>query len=303
MMGNPLDNQKAVFYGQFVLAAYTMFEAKNVDPLRPEPVGIPAGWEVGAWIHMSDFVLNDETMKFYGIVVHSLEDPSSRIIAIRGTEGAVEWLDDAACILVPFRQVPSAGRVSFGFDKIYSTMKVVKRPIVAVDAAAEAAVPETYSGSFAEQLEQLAIHREAARGLAKSEVAGKRPRRPTVVTAHSLGGALATLFAMENDDKGKFDLSALCTFASPRVGNLEFIHLFNQLPIDSWRIANQRDLVTKVPPHIPVLLDYEHVDVGYLFDSATFAKKSLTCYHSMETYLHWLDPTVKLATECVPPAG
>jgi hypothetical protein len=297
-MTQPLDKQKASFYGQFVQAAYAMFKnPDNLDPLRPEPLGIPANYELGAWIHMSDFFLDIEEPKFYGIVVHELEgqgDPNSRIIAIRGTEGAMEWIDDAASIPVPFRHVPSAGRVAGGFDKIYSTLKVVKRRLPGAARSAHAE-PETFSGSFADQLEQLAISREADRGIVPSTVGERvRPKRPTVVTGHSLGAALATLFTMENEAKRKFDVSTLCTFASPRVGNMEFVHTFNQLPIVSWRIVNIKDVVPKLPPHIPVVLDYGHVDAASPFDSSTFAKNSVTCWHDMQTYLHWLDPAIPL---------
>lgn len=300
-MGRPLDNQRASFYGKFVQAAYAMFKNPQCsDPLRPEPAGIPSTYELGAWIHMSDFILDVAEPKFYGIVVHSVDDPNSRIIAIRGTEGAIEWMDDAAAIPVPFRQVPSAGRVACGFDKIYSTLKVVKHALPGAPAGAEGAAPETFSGSFAEQLEQLAISREAERGLAPPSAEGRaRPNRPTIVVGHSLGAALATLFVMENDAKRRFDITSLCTFASPRVGNMEFVHLFNQLPIDSWRIVNTRDVVPKLPPHIPIVLDYGHVDVAYPFNSSDFAKNSLLCWHTMETYLHWLDATSPLLPECV----
>lgn len=299
-MGQPLDKQQALFYGKFVQAAYTMYDnPQSADPLRPEPSGIPPEYVLSAWILMSDFILTLTEPKFYGIVAHGVDNPDERIIAIRGTEGALEWIDDAAALPVPFRQVPSAGRVASGFDKIYSTLKVVKyRPPMEAALAAGVA-PETYSGSFADQLEQLAISREAERGLAPA-VAGMRRPRPTVVTGHSLGSALATLFVMENDSKRKFDIGTLCTFASPRVGNMEFVHLFNQLAITSWRIVNLRDLVPKLPFHFPILFDYGHVDVEYSFDSANFAKKNLLCYHILETYLHSLDPTYALRPECVP---
>ena len=55
-MGIPLDNGKAAFYGQFVAAAYDMYAGNN-DDLRPAPKNIPAGWELSAWIVMSDFLL------------------------------------------------------------------------------------------------------------------------------------------------------------------------------------------------------------------------------------------------------
>jgi hypothetical protein len=303
-VSRPLDPAAAYLYGLFVEAAYRMYgNPSDPDPLRPEPVGIPDGWEVGAWIQMSDFVLQQEVPKFYGIVAHQIANPDSRIIAIRGTEGAIEWLDDAAAVPVPFRQVPSAGRVAAGFDKIYSTLKVLKRHLPAADALAEGAAPQgappdTFAGSFADQLEQLAISRETARGAERPGGEGTRPPRPTVVAGHSLGASLATLFAMENASKGRFDISTLCTFASPRVGNMEFVHTFNQLPIDSWRIVNTRDLVPKLPPSVPIFLDYGQVDAEYTFDSAPFAKNNLLCWHVLETYLHWLNPDFPLRAEC-----
>jgi predicted lipase len=302
-MGQPLDPAKAFFYGQFVQAAYTMFRNQNADPLRPEPAGIPEGYELGAWIHMSDFFLNLERPEFYGIVVHNIEDPDSRIIAIRGTESKLEWLDDAFALLTPFRQVPAAGKVAEGFDRIYSSLKVMKHPLPRDRALAgttpeAAAAPETFSGSFAEQLEQLAISREAARGVAPSATEGRaRPQRPTVVTGHSLGSALTTLFVLENAEKRKFDISTSCTFASPRVGNGEFVRLFNGLAINSWRIVNTDDEVPKLPFRLP-LFDYQHVDTACPFASASFAKRDLVCGHAMETYLHWLDSSSKVRPEC-----
>ncbi|MGB2625861.1 MAG: lipase family protein [Candidatus Acidiferrum sp.] len=303
-MSQPLDKGKAAFYGQFVQAAYTMFKhPQGPDPLRPEPAGIPLTYELGAWIHMSDFILNLERPQFYGIVAHSIEDPNSRVIAIRGTEGPLEWVDDADAIPVPFGQVPSAGRVAYGFDKIYSTLKVVKRRPTGMDSRIETAVPEAFTGSFADQLEQLAISRESEHDLSlPSKKERGRPKRPTIVTGHSLGAALSTLFVMENGAKGKFDISCICTFASPRVGNMEFVRLFNQLPIDSWRIVNVDDIVPKLPPDVPGILDYGHVDAAYPFNSSEFARDNLMCWHAMETYLHWLDPDSALLPDCAPDA-
>jgi hypothetical protein len=300
-LGQPLDSQKAFFYGKFVLAAYNMFlNPQGNDPLRPGPVGIPDGWELGAWIHMSDFILDVVEPKFYGIVAHAKDNPDSRVIAIRGTEHAIEWFDDAFAIPVPFRQVPKAGYVAGGFDKIYSTLKVIKRrlPDEPQPAADVSAAAETFSGSFADQLEQLAIIRETSRGVA-TRAGEARRERPTVVTGHSLGAALTTLFVMENATKHKFDINTLCTFASPRVGMKEFVKNFDALSINSWRIVNKHDLVPKLPPHIPLVLDYLHVDTEYLFDSTAFAKKSLVCFHAMETYLHWLNPQSAVRPECV----
>ena len=299
-MGDPLDSAKAAFYGQFVAAAYDMF-AVNEEDLRPAPKNIPPGWELSAWINMSDFLFQIEDPKFYGIVVHEIANPDNRIIAIRGTEGLIEWLDDAASIImVPFKQAPSAGRVAFGFDEIYSTMKIVPAPHPAPGQAVAAEPEAELTGSFGDQLEQLAQRREAERGVERQFAPGRTRRdRPTVVTGHSLGSALATLFVLEESIKHKFDISLISTLASPKVGNQEFKQVFDALPLTSWRVVNIRDVVPKVPPTIPFILDYEHVAVAYPFDSWLFAKKNLGCYHSVDTYLHWLDNSLPLAPECV----
>jgi hypothetical protein len=247
---------------------------------------------------MSDFLFQIKAPKFYGIVVHETANPDNRIIAIRGTEGLVEWLDDASSIvMVPFKQVPSAGRVAFGFDNIYSTMKVLPVPRT---VAGQAAVPEAeLVGSFGDQLEQLTLRREAERGVVHEFAAGHtRRNRPTVVTGHSLGSALATLFVIENSVKHKFDISLISTLASPRVGNLEFKHVFAGLPLTSWRVVNTRDVVPKIPPTVPFIVDYEHIDAASNFDSWLFAKKNLGCYHSIDSYLHWLNSGHSLAPEC-----
>jgi predicted lipase len=127
-----------------------------------------------------------------------------------------------------------------------------------------------------------------------------RPERPYVVTGHSLGAALTTLFVMENKEKQKFDITTSCKFASPRVGNKLFVQLFNTLSIDSWRIVNSWDLVPKLPLDIPIIFDYEHVNTAYEFSAEGMVKSNPGCWHSMETYLHWLDPNLPVDDNCKP---
>jgi len=60
------------------------------------------------------------------------------------------------------------------------------------------------------------------------------------VTGHSLGAALATLFACRY---GKVE--GVCTFGSPRVGNEEFKAHVN---VKIYRIVNNDDIVPRLPP-------------------------------------------------------
>jgi len=179
-------------------------------------------------------------------------------------------------------------------------MKIVPVSHTAPGLAAMAEPEAERTGSFGDQLEQLALRREAERGAARQLTAGRTRRyRPTVVTGHSLCSALAKLFVLEESIKHKFDISLICTLASPKAGNHEFKQVFDALPVTSWRVVNIRDVVPKLPPTIPFALDYEQVDVAYSFDSRLFAKKNLGCYHSVDTYLHWLDNNLQLAPDCV----
>lgn len=64
-------------------------------------------------------------------------------------------------------------------------------------------------------------------------------RRPAFYTGHSLGAALATLAALRRPPQ------ALYTFGSPLVGDKDFAAAF---PRPVYRIVNNRDIVTTVPP-------------------------------------------------------
>ena len=99
------------------------------------------------------------------------------------------------------------------------------------------------------------------------------------VTGHSLGGALASLAAMDIATGG-LPCRALevFTFASPLVGAARWARHVSGQRLAAWRIANRRDLVTKVPP---ALLGYRHVGVPIPFTSA----KHLPPHSLAQTYL------------------
>lgn len=65
-----------------------------------------------------------------------------------------------------------------------------------------------------------------------------------VVTGHSLGAAMATLFAARQS-KLDYDV-CLYTFGSPRVGNDEWAEQFAN--IEAYRFVNNNDIVCTVPP-------------------------------------------------------
>jgi hypothetical protein len=292
-MGQLLDKESAVLYGRFVTCAYQMFEGANGN-LTPPPGELPVGWNMVAWIQMADFTFGDAQPKFYGLIAQNTNNLDAFILAIRGTEGAIEWWDDAHIASVPFDQVPNAGRVAQGFDKIYKTLKVVPRSI---DEAALAAGPdsaEPLTGSFAEQVAQ------AIRFNVPHRKAGLEAMDETMpfltVTGHSLGAALCTLYVVENALKKIINNPTVCTFASPRVGNAAFCAAYNGLELTSWRIVNAPDIVPNLPPDI---FGFEHVATLSLFDSTGKVKATIACAHALDTYMSLLDPTLQAAAACV----
>ncbi|CAH9071993.1 unnamed protein product [Cuscuta europaea] len=79
------------------------------------------------------------------------------------------------------------------------------------------------------------------------------------VTGHSLGGALATLLALELSSSQLAKMGAvyvtMYNFGSPRVGNKPFAEVYNEKVKDSWRVVNHRDII----PTVPRLMGYCHV--------------------------------------------
>ena len=115
------------------------------------------------------------------------------------------------------------------------------------------------------------------------------------ITGHSLGAALATLYAMENAHAGQIVNPMLCTFASPLVGDATFASVFNGLKLTSWRVDNALDLVTKAPPPV---LGFVHVDTEVPVNSASKVWPNPGCWHSLATYLSLIDPTKQPDTGC-----
>jgi len=78
-----------------------------------------------------------------------------------------------------------------------------------------------------------------------------------LVTGHSLGGAIATLFAFDVCYYNvPYKIYSLITFGSPRVGNNYFSEYVSMCDFASFRVTHHYDIV----PHVPEeFLGYEHI--------------------------------------------
>jgi hypothetical protein len=210
------------------------------------------------------------------------------ILAIRGTSNDLEWWDDISSLgMAPFN-VPNCGNVGMGWEKIYETLEIIEQP--STTAAAPLSL-KTVGGFSAQVAEHIRRHAATA-----ALPAGTPPS--IAVTGHSLGSALATLYAADNSLTHKAPkIEALYTFASPMVGDPTFVGVFNGLKLNSWRIINEQDVVRILPPG----LNYRHVDTEVPLDSRGKVQQSISCCHSLASYLHLINPAMPLDSGCQPP--
>ena len=76
---------------------------------------------------------------------------------------------------------------------------------------------------------------------------------PVMISGHSLGAATATLACL---DLTKFGYDCVAyTFASPRVGDMDFCRIAKKLNTNLYRIVNIADAVPTLPPAVSPNLD------------------------------------------------
>jgi pimeloyl-ACP methyl ester carboxylesterase len=135
------------------------------------------------------------------------------------------------------------------------------------------------------------------------------PANSVTICGHSLGGALATLLALDVAANSSFSDPAVYSYGSPRTGDSLFAGTFDQVVKNSYRIANRVDIVPALPPPI----DYEHVlnpvELNPIrltpLPPKILVKSTVVCEHSLATYLYLLSlqsggPVIPLESTCQP---
>lgn len=153
------------------------------------------------------------------------QSPHAAILAFRGTANTSEWLTDFMADQVDYDLVNNSGAAHRGFTSLYKSCRMNIRQLL-----------------------------------------GEVPsNKPLFITGHSLGGALATLAALDLAVNSVFGSPIVYTFASPRVGNQKFAEAYNKAVPLSFRIANSEDIVVHLPPIVyqdpatKTLYYYSHV--------------------------------------------
>jgi len=135
-----------------------------------------------------------------------------------------------------------------------------------------------------------------------------QPNLPLFITGHSLGGALATLAAIDIATNTTFASPTVYTFGAPRVGDPPFVKAYNCTVPIHWRIQNKFDIV----PHLPTLVYHSpHTDETYFYlhvkgeVQRSFRYGSVSSNHVLSSYfLNLSEDMPQIASAiCASPLG
>lgn len=77
--------------------------------------------------------------------------------------------------------------------------------------------------------------------------------KPVIVSGHSLGGATATVAALDMKQRG-YNVHSVYTYGAPRVGYSDFKDIYEEAGIPTYRYINAWDVVPRIPK-----INYHHV--------------------------------------------
>ena len=265
-----MDLNKAILYAQLVDAAYASAPGDLTNQAgRVVPAGLGAAqtqFDVITTIYANDLATQANPGRSacqvsIGLILQARES-SEAVIALRGTEGIKEWVLDASFGTKPCPFLASAGCTEDGFTDMYES--------VAIGTAADA--PKLVASL--------------------AGLPWKQPIETVTVCGHSLGGALATLATLDiavNAPAPYHNVTSY-TYASPRTGNVAFAAKYNQMVANTYRVANELDVV----PRLPLFPPYEHVMGEFDLKPYTvlppkfLVQPNPYCEHILSTYLYLL---------------
>lgn len=210
----------------------------------------------------------------FGLVMNSAANDV--VVAIRGTEGIWEWMQDFVFLQKKCPFLNSGGNTEDGFTDVYTSLTV--------DQSGQSVV--NILNNWPQPINTLTI------------------------CGHSLGGALATLLALDVGANTKLtNKISVYTYASPKVGDETFVNTYNGVVPSTVRIANRSDIVPKLP--LPPL--YDHVaglyELNPVSGQIVLIDPTIPCEHNLTSYLYLLSllpgATVSqpLSQQCLPPAN
>ena len=180
---------------------------------------------------------------FYGFLLESDEDS---ILVFRGTQRTAEWIGNIYAVQQDYinpNTGESLGRMHTGFRRIANSI---------------------------------------VNPLAVNAVKQINPNKPCYVSGHSLGAALATVLALD------IALAVpelqpqlqVYVYASPRVGNPDFVRSYGKILPNTFRISNLADPIPTMPP-TKMRAEFVHVGEEWAFISQ---QGDILPNHIVDTY-------------------
>jgi predicted lipase len=282
-----MDVNLAIKFAQLVNAAYGL-DPKNTGSLAGQPINAGGmGYTIVTTVFANDMATEITPTRNAIIVPIGLvlqkTGGDDIVIAIRGTEGVFEWVQDARFSLVPCPFLAAAGNTEDGFTAMYGSLRTGSSPgaPTLVSALPGLAFPQPVSAATS-----------------------------VTICGHSLGGALVTLLALDVAANTIFTNPTVYSYASPRTGDSTFAAMYDHLVPNTFRIANRVDIVPKLP--LPPL--YGHVNGLYEVNPVQLLplppkiliRPELACEHILSSYLFLLSlksggPVIPLDARCSPP--
>jgi hypothetical protein len=266
-----MDLNSAIQFGQLIGAAYNVppenLSNRAGEVIQAGLVGGGTAFEIIATVYANDLATDVSPLQIDKVVSLGLilQAPTSgdAIIALRGTEGIMEWVQDAKFLAVPCPVLPNSGNTEDGFTAMFRSLTIA---------------PAADSPTVTKSLPTLPW---------------KRSVTSLTICGHSLGGALATLVALDisTHTSPPFNAPHVYTYASPMTGDSVFASIYNQAVPNTVRLANRLDVVPNLPPpplyeHVAGLFELNPVQLGV--PPQVLVKFDIPCEHFLNSYLHLL---------------
>ena len=242
------------------LAAYYDFENTNKTnkTVLPDPEGFTLLTRFTGW---DGLLFKWGTEERYGLIYQSRTQSDVYMVAFRGTSSDMDAWEDAWFVTEEFKQyqgtgMPSGVNVSSGFYSVYTGK----------------------GGGMTQSMREQVF----------TYLAGANPApRKILITGHSLGAAVANLFALDVAASLPGVDVVNTTIAAPRTGKDNWKSAYNdhyKLLDRTYRIANHYDWVPSLPPHS--ILGFDHVGQRFLVAFYLYSKyyPAPLSWHSLLNY-------------------
>lgn len=270
-----IDRDKILLTIDASLQAYNAFNQDNPTQCHQESITVPEGYElVDSWTGVDAIFNRLKCVECYGIVLRSQQAPYTYVFAFRGTDGIEDLSDDFAFDYTSFQAhnrhaiVPPEVKVESGFYHIYSDRK-----------------------------DQIAPMQDQLFALVDKYQKSSKAINKLYVTGHSLGCTLCTLFALDLA-LSRPEIKAInYNFASPRVGNREFVDFYEQqVPQQNpeTRTIRVQNVYDKIPCTPLTIQGYRYLPYAYLiafYRNNLTGKFDIVDNHSVENYKRVLECT------------